>query len=72
MKVEIETFSLAEQEPRQDERVMVWDNRLKQWSPQYYNKECNCWDTEDGDDYDRDLKDEDVWFRLPANPNKTE
>jgi hypothetical protein len=69
MKVEIEIFTLAEQEPRQDERVMVWDNRLKQWDPQYYNKECDCWDTADGDDYERDLNPQDFWLRLPLKPN---
>ena len=30
MKVEIEIFTLAEQEPRQDERVMVWNERFKE------------------------------------------
>lgn len=44
MKVEIEIFALAEQEPKQYERVMVWNEKFKQWIPQVFNKECDCWD----------------------------
>lgn len=65
MKVEIEIFTLAEQEPRQDERVMVFNEKFKEWHPQVFNKECDCWDWEDGDDYARDLQPTDRWFRLP-------
>ena len=65
MKVEIEIFTLAEQEPKQYERVMVWHEKFKQWIPQVFNKECNCWDCEDGDDYSRKIQLTDRWFRLP-------
>ena len=68
MKVEIEIFTLAEQEPNQDERVMVWQKKWKEWHPQVFNKVDNCWDTEDGDDYDSDLAPDDLWFRLPKKP----
>ena len=70
MKVTVDLYALGVKEPQQDERVMVWDERLKQWNPQCYNKECDCWDTADGDDYERDLNPQDVWFSLPSNPNK--
>lgn len=66
MKVEIEIFTLAEQEPRQDERVMVWNEKFKEWHPQWFNKEYKCWDTEDGDDFDFDLNENDRWFRPPV------
>ena len=66
MKVEIEIFTLAEQEPKQDERVMVWHEKFKEWHPQCFNKHCECWDTEDGDDYDFDLDKNDRWFRPPV------
>ena len=65
MKVEIEIFTLAEQEPKQYERVMVWNERFKEWIPQVFNKECDCWDCEDGDDYECNLQPTDRWFRLP-------
>ena len=65
MKVEIEIFTLAEQEPKQYEHVMVWNERFKEWIPQVFNKECDCWDCEDGDDYERNLQPTDRWFRLP-------
>jgi len=70
MKVEIEIFTLAEQEPRQDERVMVWKEKWRGWCPQVFNKKCDCWDDEEGDDYDCDLDPQDLWFSLPKNPNK--
>lgn len=65
MKIEIEIFTLAEQEPEPDERVMVWNGNYNEWDPQVFNKEYECWDTEDGDDYDFDLNENDRWFRLP-------
>lgn len=68
MKVEIEIFTLAEQEPNRDERVMVWQKYWKEWHPQVFNKACDCWDTDDGDDYDRDLAPDDLWFRPPKKP----
>lgn len=68
MKVEIEIFRLSEQEPNQDERVMVWKEKWKDWCPQCFNKEYDCWDTEDGDDYECDLNPDDLWFRMPKKP----
>ena len=68
MKVEIEIFKLSEQEPNQDERVMVCKEKWKDWFPQCFNKGCNCWDTEDGDDYECDLNPDDFWFRMPKKP----
>lgn len=65
MKTEIEIFTLAEKEPEPDERVMVMCKCWSEWHPQVFNKEYNCWDTEDGDDYDFDLDETDRWFRLP-------
>ena len=65
MKTEVEIFTLAEKEPEPDERVMVRCNTWSEWHPQVFNKEYNCWDTEDGDDYDFDLDETDRWFRLP-------
>lgn len=68
MKTEIEIFTLDEQEPNQDELVMVWKEKWKSWNQLVFNKEYDCWDTEDGDDYACDLGPKDFWFRLPADP----
>lgn len=70
MKIEIEILALSEQKPEQDQRVMVWSEKFKEWRPQVFNKECECWDTEDGDDYERDFDENDMWFSLPNNPDK--
>ena len=29
---------------------MVKERGIGYWKPQVFNKECNCWDTEDGDE----------------------
>ena len=68
MKVEIDLYALVVKEPKHDERVMVWNERFREWQPQVFNKECDCWDSEDGDDYERDLEPTDKWFRLPGSP----
>lgn len=65
MKIEVEIFRLAEKTPEQDEYVMVNEQGISYWKPQVFNKMCNCWDTADGDDYERGLRDNDVWIRLP-------
>ena len=41
MKTEIEIFTLAEQEPEPDERVMVRCKEWSEWYPQVFNKECS-------------------------------
>jgi hypothetical protein len=44
---------------------MVKRYREGYWAAKVYNTHYNCWDTEDGDDYERGLRDNDVWMRLP-------
>lgn len=65
MKVEIEILTIAEQKPKDGEKVMVFNAKFKDWNPQYYNDYYNCWDDSTGDDYERDVQNEDRWFRLP-------
>lgn len=64
-KVEIEIFTLEERKPNHDERVMVWSEEFYEWRPQVYNAMEECWDTEDGDDFDKNLDKYDRWFCLP-------
>lgn len=70
MKTTIELFALTVKEPKQDERVMVWSEKFHEYRPQVFNKTCECWDTEDGDDYMCDLNPSDIWFSLPPSPDK--
>lgn len=65
MKIEAEIFRIAEKTPEQDEFVMVIRHRKGYWEPKVYNAHYNCWDTADGDDYDCDVDENDVWLRLP-------
>ena len=65
MKVEVEIFRIAEKTPEQDEQVLVKELGEGSWKTQVFNKMCNCWDTADGDDYDYDIDENDIWMRLP-------
>ena len=65
MKIEAEIFRIAEKTPKQDEFVMVIRQGDGYWTPKVYNAYYNCWDTADGDDYDCDVDENDVWLRLP-------
>lgn len=67
MKIEVDIFRIAEKVPAQDEYVMVKRYREGYWAPKVYNAHYNCWDTEDGDDYDCDVDENDIWMRLPKN-----
>lgn len=67
MKIEAEIFRIAEKTPNQDEFVMVIRQGDGYWTPKVYNAYYNCWDTADGDDYDCDVDENDVWLRLPNN-----
>jgi hypothetical protein len=67
MKIEVEIFRIAEKTPEQDEYVMVKRYGEDYWTPKVYNAYYNCWDTEDGDDYNYDVDKNDIWMRLPEN-----
>lgn len=65
MKIEVEIFRIAEKTPNQDEFVMVIRQGDGYWTPKVYNAYYNCWDTADGDDYECDVDENDIWLRLP-------
>ena len=67
MKIEVDIFRISEKTPEQDEYVMVKRYCANYWVPKVYNAHYNCWDTEDGDDYDSDVDENDIWMRLPSN-----
>lgn len=48
--------------PEDGEKVVVWDNRFDEARMLYYNGFHECWDNEEGDDYECDLDIE----RIPA------
>jgi len=47
---------------------MVWNERRKEWATQVYNDHYKCWDDSEGDEYERDVNPDDIWFALPDNP----
>ena len=67
MKIEVDIFRIAEKVPYQDEYVMVKRYCEDYWEPKVYNTRYNCWDDAEGDDYDCDVDENDIWMRLPKN-----
>ena len=55
-------------EPKDGERVLVWDSEFNECAIRVFNKHYNCWDTEDGDDYVCELSSYEFWMRLPEEP----
>lgn len=64
----MEWKKLSIEEPKDNERVLVWDSKYKECTIRVFNKEYNCWDTEDGDDYFCELSGYEFWMRLPEEP----
>lgn len=56
------------EEPKDNERVLVWDTEFNECTIRVFNKHYNCWDIEDGDDYDCELSSYEFWMRLPEEP----
>ena len=65
MKIEAEIFRIAEKTLEQDEFVMIRRHGEGYWTPKVYNAHYNWWNTADGDDYERGIRDNDIWLRLP-------
>jgi len=71
-------ISVKERMPNDGERVLVWNNKQGEPTLQVYNKDYECWDTEDGDDFDFQVgavcgngeKIVEYWMPLPEKPNK--
>ena len=70
MKTTVEVFVITTKTPTDGEKVAVWNESRKEWEMLCFNKHYDCWDDEDGDDYNRDIKPGDAWFSLPAAPDK--
>ena len=64
----MEWKKLSIEEPKNGERVLVWDSEVKECTIKVFNKHYNCWDTEDGDDYFCELSGYEFWMRLPEEP----
>lgn len=58
------------EQPRNEERVLTWNKRFEEARIQVFNKLCECWDEEDGDDYEYDLDTNIIqyWMPLPTKP----
>ena len=56
--------------PDDGQRVLTWNKRFEEVRIQVFNKLCECWDEEDGDDYEYDLDTNIIqyWMPLPTKP----
>jgi hypothetical protein len=66
----MEWKKLSIEEPKDNERVLVWDSKFNECAIRIFNKHYNCWDTEYGDDYvhDCELSSYEFWMNLPEEP----
>lgn len=64
-QVKIEVYSVKEKLPNDGHTVLVTQKGWNRWDQQVYCKHYNCWDQADGDDFDRDISENDFWCSLP-------
>ena len=57
------------EQPQDNERVLTWNKRFGEARIQVFNKSCECWDKEDGDDFEYSLDTNIIqhWMHLPQN-----
>ena len=69
-------LDIRKDKPEDGQRVLTWNNRCGEPRIQVFNEEYQCWDMEDGDDYEYTL-DETMqdgrlvvshWQPLPGKP----
>lgn len=61
-------IKLVDQKPQDRQRVLVFNETCREATIQVYNDYDQCWDTEDGDDYEFDLSNGIYWSPIPDNP----
>ncbi len=49
---------------------LVWDTKFKEVRILVFNHDHECWDDEDGDDYECDIERCSHWMPLPQGPDK--
>lgn len=61
---------ITKEHPEDGQRVLTWNEYYKECRIQVFNEEYECWDTEDGDDFEYKLTDTIIryWMELPNNP----
>lgn len=76
----MEWIDIKETHPEDGQRVLTWNTKFGEARIQVFNKECHCWDMEDGDDIEFSLdatkKDGTLiiryWQPLPEKPQYIE
>lgn len=79
--VKFDWIDIDEKHPEDGQRVLVWNSKYNDSSIQVFNEEYQCWDTEDGDDFEYAIDEVNnvthdlnirYWHPLPSlnKPNK--
>ena len=61
-------MDITKKQPADGERVLTWNNESNEPRIQVFNKLYQCWDTEDGDDFEYELDEATHWQSLPGEP----
>ena len=64
----MEWKNIKEIEPKDDQRVLTWNTLWNEVRIQTWNENYQCWDTNDGDDYEFDMDVCLYWMELPEEP----
>lgn len=65
-------LDIRKDKPEDGQRILTWNNYYNEPRIQVYNEEYQCWDTEDGDDFEYQIDDHKYiiyWQPLPGKPN---
>jgi hypothetical protein len=66
-------LDIRKDKPEDGQRVLTWNNYYNEPRIQVYNEEYQCWDLEDGDDFEYPIDDYRYiiyWQPLPGKPNQ--
>lgn len=71
-------INIKDQHPEDGQRVLTWNNKFCEERIQVFNKEYQCWDTEDADDFEFELGTTlhggqlviEYWQPLPGKPEQ--
>lgn len=69
-------INIKDAQPEDGQRVLTWNNKFCEERIQVFNKEYQCWDTEDADDFEYALGEAlnngkliiEHWQPLPGKP----
>lgn len=62
--------NIEKEKPNDGERVLIWNAVWNIVTIQTWNENYQCWDTDDGDDFEWETDLCKYWMELPSSPNE--